>query len=450
MRRAPQCLAVVLVLMFYAASSFDVRLAYGLSQEEEIRISRDFRRKARRHWKFIEDPEVALYVDRMGRRILEAIGNNRYPYRFLVIKNGAMNAFAVPGGSIFFHSGLIQRVETSDELAFVVAHEIVHVNARHIAKLSEANMLVGMLGVLLTPVLGPVGLAIALHQDLEFTRQMEEQADNLGVGYLARAGYDPQAAVDFMNLLNRERLLNPSMGPLYLRTHPTTEKRTTNLLASIRALGLKSPRFRGVDEIGRVKLAIQLQNDPEAVMERLRIAYEKRPDAAMLMYSLGIGYVATGRWIRAREMLERANRLQPAIPNLDRDLGRAYAHTNESAKAHAAFERMLKRRPDDPITHFYRGLLFEKESRYRQAALSYLRVRQVAPSWPEGARKLGHVYRKLNQPGKAHYYLAQSYLLRDEPDKAIDSLGRAAEHYEADSPRLQLIKDEIATIRAGS
>ena len=454
MRRAFHCLAVVLVLACFDTGYLGVPVAHAVSQHEEIRISREFRREARGRLKFIEDPEVELYVDGMGRRILEAVGNTRYPYRFFVIQDDSMNAFAVPGGSIFLHSGLIQHVETSDELASVVAHEIVHVSARHFANLSsasDATMLAGVLGVFLAPVLGPVALAgpaVAMTQQLEFSRQMEEQADNLGVGYLARAGYDPRAAVGFMSRLYREQILNPVGRPDYLMTHPLTDKRISNLEASIRALGLTRPRFREVDDIRRVKLMIELRKEPEAALERLRKAYERHPEAAMSSYLLGIGYTATARWVRARDALERAARLKPAIPNLDRDLGRAYIHTEEFSKAHAAFGRMLKRKPDDPITHLYRGQLFEKESRFRQAARSYLRVRQFAPYWPEAVRRLGYAYRRLNQPGKAHYYLAQSYLLRDEMGKAIDSLERAAQYYEPDSPRRQVIEDEIAFIRA--
>ena len=454
MRRAIHCWAVLL-LALYAAAFLRVPLAHAISQDEEIRVSRQFRREARRRLKFIEDPQVALYVERMGRRILEAVGNRRYPYRFFVVEDPSMNAFAVPGGTIFLHSGLIERVETSDELASVVAHEIVHVNARHFHQLSsstDATMLVGMLGVFLAPVLGPAALAgpaVAMTQQLKFSRQMEEQADNLGVGYLARAGYDPEAAVSFMKRMYRERILNPVGRPSYLLTHPMTEKRISNLTASIRALRLASPRYRDVDDIKRVKLRIELRNEPERVVERLRRDHERRPEAAGPAHSLGIAYAATSRWFQAEEALLAAARLNPAARYLDRDLGWVYMHTEDLAKAHAAFDRMLKQEPDDPITHLYRGQLLEKESRFRQAARSYLRARQFAPTWAEAARRLGYAYRKLNQPGKAHYYLAQSYLLRDETGKAIDSLERAAQQYEEGSPRQQVIKDEIADIRAG-
>ncbi len=455
MRKAFHCCAVVLLLACHATAFLRVPVAHALSQDEEIRVSRQFRREARFRLKFIEDPEVELYVDRIGRRLLEAVGNTRYPYRFFVIEDSSVNAFAVPGGSIFLHSGLIRRVDTSDELASVVAHEIVHVNARHFATLSsntDATMLIGMLSVFLAPVLGPAALAgpaVAMTRQLEFSRQIEEQADNLGVGYLARAGYDPEAAVTFMKRMYRERILNPVGRPSYLLTHPLTQQRIINLTASIRALGLVRPGFRDVDDIERVKLLIELRKEPEVAVARLRKAHEQRPEAPEPAHSLGIAYAATGRWVRAREMLERAARLKSVSPGLDRDLGRAYMHTEAFAKAHAAFERMSAQEPDDPITHLYRGQLLEKESRFRQAARSYLRVRQLAPFWPEAARRLGYAYRKLNQPGKAHYYLAQSYLLRDETRKAIDSLERAAQQYPEDSPRRQVIQDEIAAIRAG-
>lgn len=455
MQRTFHGCAVVLLLAVYAMAFLRVPVSHALSQDEEIRVSRQFRREARLRLRFIEDPEVELYVDRIGRRILEAVGNTRYPYRFFVIEDSSMNAFAVPGGSIFLHSGLIQRADTSDELASVIAHEIVHVNARHFATLSSsanAAMLLGMLGVFLAPVLGPAALAgpaVAMTRQLEFSRQMEEQADNLGVGYLARAGYDPEAAVTFMKRMYRERILNPVGRPSYLMTHPLTQKRIANLTASIRALGLARPRFRDGVDIERVKLLIELRKEPEVAVERLRRAQERRPDAPEPAYALGIAQGATGRWFRARDMLERAARLKSVNPSLDRDLGRVYLHTGAFAKAHAAFERMLERDPDDPITYLYQGQLLEKESRFQQAARSYLRMRQLAPFWPEAARRLGYAYRKLNQHGKAHYYLAQSYLLRDETGKAIDSLERSAQHYAEDSPRRQVIRDEIAAIRAG-
>ena len=125
-----------------------------------------------------------------------------------------------------------------------------------------------------------------------------------------------------MKRMYRERILNPVGRPSYLLTHPLSQKRIANLTASIRALGLTRPRFRDADDIERVKLLIELRKEPDLVVGRLRKAHERRPEAAKPAYSLGIAYAATGRWVRAREMLERAARLKSTSPTLDRDLGR--------------------------------------------------------------------------------------------------------------------------------
>jgi len=140
--------------------------------------------------------------------------------------------------------------------------------------------------------------------------------------------------------------------------------------------------------------------------------------------------------------------LGPVIPGIDRDLGRAYTQTRQFQKAHKAFQRAVRHEPDNPITQLYLGELFEKEADYRGAVRSYLRARQLAPLWPEVARRLGYTYRKLNRAGEAHYYLAQSHLLQDEEQKAIESLERAVREYREGSPRVQVIRDEIEVIRA--
>jgi len=136
------------------------------------------------------------------------------------------------------------------------------------------------------------------------------------------------------------------------------------------------------------------------------------------------------------------------IPGIDRDLGRAYTQTRQFQKAHQAFQRAIHIEDDNPVTHLYLGELLEQESDYRGAVRSYLRARQLAPLWPEAARRLGYAYRKLNRAAEAHYYLGQAYLLQDEEQKAIESLERAVREYKEGSPRIQVIRDEIEVIRA--
>lgn len=439
----------MLFVTWYATVAALVPHAYALSQEEEIRISRQFRREARKNLEFVHDPEVELYVDRIGRRILQAIDNPTYQYRFFVIRDDSLNAFAVPGGSIFVHTGLIEKVGSTDELASVMAHEVVHVDARHIARMSgpDATGLLGLLGIFLGPA-AVIGQAISAAKQLEFSRRLEEEADNLGVRYLARAGYNPNASIGFMDKMYRETILNPIDAPAYLLTHPLTQQRINNLTASIRSMQLRVPRFNSNDAIKRIQLLIRLKKDTGAVMNGLEKRYRAQPEDPEATHLLGIAYGANGDWVRARDQLEQAIQLSPVLPEIDRDLGRAYTQTRQFQKAQEAFQRAIHMEADDPVTHLYLGELLEKESDYRGAVRSYLRARQLAPLWPEAARRLGYAYRKLNRAAEAHYYLGQSYLLQDEEEKAIESLERAVREYKEGSPRIQVIKDEIEVIRA--
>ncbi|HSK28427.1 MAG TPA: M48 family metalloprotease, partial [Candidatus Limnocylindria bacterium] len=106
------------------------------SEDEETRISREFRRETKKYFKFVNNPEIERYIDRMGRRILAATGPQPFDYRFFVIEDPQLNAFAVPGGSIYMYTGMIERAKTSDELAGVMGHEIVHITGRHMARSS--------------------------------------------------------------------------------------------------------------------------------------------------------------------------------------------------------------------------------------------------------------------------------------------------------------------------
>src|SRR5262245_45575039 len=170
------------------------------SEDEETRISREFRREAKKFLKFINSPEVERYVDRIGRRILSATGPQSFDYRFFVVDDPQLNAFAVPGGSIYLFTGLIEKVKSTDELAGVLGHEIVHIKARHMARSSgpDAISVLSLLAMVLlarsgsgSQAAGVVGQAVAATRQLAYSRQLEMEADTLGARYMATAGFDP-------------------------------------------------------------------------------------------------------------------------------------------------------------------------------------------------------------------------------------------------------------------
>jgi predicted Zn-dependent protease len=144
------------------------------------------------------------------------MGPQPFDYRFFVIQDNQLNAFAVPGGSIFFFTGLIEKAKTSSEVAGVLGHEIVHVKGRHMARQSglDAISLLGLLGAFLlartgsgsggAAAAGAVGQAIAATRQIAYSRQLEMEADTLGVRYMAAAGFDPKGSVGFLKILDQD------------------------------------------------------------------------------------------------------------------------------------------------------------------------------------------------------------------------------------------------------
>ena len=430
-----------------------------MTEEDEVKISREFRREAKKHLELVSNPELNRYIDKVARRILSVMGPQPFEYRFFVVKNSQLNAFAVPGGSIYVHTGLIERVNSTDELAGVLGHEIIHVKSRHIARMSGPDpiSLLGLLGVFLAgggpqaQAAGALSQGLAATRQLSYSRKVEQEADTLGVKYMAEAGYDPRGALRFLKLIDQERILNPVDIPSYMLTHPLTQERIGSVSLLVRSLGVQRPRAERPDPIKRVQLILRLEKgEVDRVIEELKKLVSQNPEKAEPKHLLGMAYHYNRMWALAREGYEEARSLDPNIPGIDRDLGRLFTQTGEFRLAHKAFKRSLVAEAKEPLTYLYLGTLFEKESQFGEAVGAYLRATNLSPLWDEPPRRLGVVYGKMNRLGDAYYYLGRSYLLQDEDEKAIAALERAVDNFGEASPRGDLIRDEIEFIRERS
>lgn len=426
------------------------------AEDQEVRISREFRREARKKLKLVQHPEVERYVNQVGQRLVSAVGPQPFDYRFFVVENPQLNAFAVPGGSIYVHTGLLERISSTDELAGVLGHEIVHVKGHHAVRMASGPdpiSLLSLLGVFLggsgAQAALALGQALAVTRQLSYNRQLEQEADTLGVKYMTGAGYDPQAALSFLKTLDQERVLNPIEIPPYLMTHPLSQERIAGVESAIRSLALKRPKSESVDPIKKIQTLLRLErNESEAVIVEYEKALSQNPQSAEAMLLLGTAHQYSGRWTRAADYLERARSVNPKSPGMDRDLGRLYTQTGEFRLARAAFERAFAAEPNEPLNYLFAGELYEKEAKLPEAVGAYLRAHNLAPLWPVPARQLGIAYGKMNRLGDAYYYLSRSHLLADEDELAITNLERALKSVEPTSPRSQVIREELETIKA--
>jgi beta-barrel assembly-enhancing protease len=452
-----------LVLAAFLAASCSPRLASVLpsisppAEDEEVRISREFRREARKHFKFVTHPEVERYIDRLGRRILSVSGPLPYDYRFFVIEDNQLNAFAVPGGSIYFYSGLIERAKSTSEVAGVLGHEIIHIKGRHMARSSgpDATSLLSLLAMVLlarngqgAQAAGVVGQAISATRQIAYSRQLELEADTLGARYMAAAGFDPQGAMAFLKTLDEDRVLNPINVPAYLMSHPVTQERVANMQQVIRSLGNVIAKVEEPDSLKKIQIILRMERRDEAVVAEYEKLASQHPNNGEMHYLLGFSRHLKGQLNQAQESYARARELAPDNPGLLRDLGKLHTQRGNTEQAEAALRRSLELQPQEPLTYLYLGELYEKRNDYRSAVGAYLNAHNLSPLWDKPAHLLGAAYGKLDRLGDAYYYLGRSLLLQDEDEKALAALEKAVKITGPDSPRGQLMREELKSLRA--
>ena len=428
------------------------------AEDEEVRISREFRREAKKHFKFVTHPEVEQYIDRIGRRILSAMGPQPFDYRFFVVNDSQLNAFAVPGGSIYFYTGLIEKAKSTSEIAGVMGHEIVHVKGRHMARSSgpDGVSLLGLVGMLLlaksgagAQAAGAVSQAIAATRQIAYSRQLEMEADTLGARYIASAGFDPNGSLEFLKTLDEDRTLNPIDVPAYMLTHPVTKERVANVELVIRNLGQFPHSTNGPDPLRKVQAIIKFEHSQaNEVISEYQKNVARNPQDAEALHLLAFAQHLGGQLIEAQKNYEKAKAINPDNASLQRDCGKLYTELGDMPRARAAFERAISLEPNAALTYLYLGELFEKQGDLRSAAGAYINARNLSPQWEKPPARLGTVYGKLNRLGDAYYYLAKSHLLEDEDEQAIAYLEKSLKALGSDSPRAELVKQELNALKA--
>ena len=250
------------------------------SPDKDVQLGQQAATEAERQLPVLRDNDVQYYVERVGRRLVEAIPaefqHSQFRYSFKVVDARDVNAFALPGGFTYVNRGLIEAAHNEGEMAGVIAHEISHVALRHgTAQVAKAQKyqtgaaIVGILGAILGGVgnvagqLGQMGIGAYF---LKFSREYEKQADILGSHIMANAGYDPHDLANIFRTLEKQ---SGSGGPQWLSDHPnpgnrfdyinreadslrvSNPTRNTNEFIRVQALLRDMPRARSMQEIGR-------------------------------------------------------------------------------------------------------------------------------------------------------------------------------------------------------
>lgn len=214
-----------------------------MSAQDEQHIAEQILREVAVSDEVLQDVEVSDYLQSLGGRLVAASDSPQQRFHFFVVKDASINAFAMPGGVIGVHTGLFMASNSESEVAGVLGHEVGHVTQHHIARMLQkqqtdvfknvAGIALALLVARANPQLAQGALtassAASLQRQLDYTREHEREADRVGLSILQKAGFDPHGMPSFFRVLQRGSRLREGSAPSFLRTHPLTTERISDV-----------------------------------------------------------------------------------------------------------------------------------------------------------------------------------------------------------------------------
>jgi predicted Zn-dependent protease len=411
-----------------------------LSRDREQQIGRAIYKSLRNAGNFVTDPEIQEYIQDIGQKIAAHATDSGQKFRFFVINDPTINAFALPGGYIGVHSGLLLATANESELAGVLAHEISHVTQRHISRAVYANQrasiltMAAMLGAILLGAATGSGDAItgavaaaqgaSAQQQINFTRSNEYEADRFGVGLMAQAGFDPDGMADFFETLGRQTGPLASQAPEFLRTHPVT----VNRIAETRQRAAQLPHPDVTDATGyrlaRARLRVLESPTPEAARARFEADLQDptRVGDIGIEYGIALVRLQASEYARAREDFAALLQQNPSVIPFHTGLAQAEMGLGNEPAAFRTFDKAMQLFPRNvPLTVHYAEALMQ-HGRPKDAHRVLLDLFNAVPPTPEQVRLIALAASAAQDTADAHYYMAEYHLMVGDIMLAADEL----------------------------
>jgi beta-barrel assembly-enhancing protease len=460
MKKTPKKVKRVIFTLFFTFSfifHFHVE-GYALSIEEERIAGESFRDAVRKQLDMFDDDFCDAYINDLGQYLTNFLETKPFPFHFYIAQKNELNAFAGPGGHVFFFTGLIRVMDSADELAAVMAHEIAHVSARHISERVEQNKMISLAtlaGVVAGMLIGgdaagalmTGSMAAGIQKQLSYSRDDERQADQLGFKYMDQAGFDPGGMLAVLKKLERASWIDANAIPPYLLTHPGGPERVATMEIRLgdyagQPENKESARFRKL--FPYVKAVVIAKSGNAGEGERIFSAeLEKKPTSAPAHFGLGIVRKEQLEYADAVGYLEKALSLEPRILPILTALAEAYQMQGRNQRAVQVLERALAVDDQDKTALFLLALSYRDLEDYRKSVVFLERLASMKPVKDEVYYHLGMSYGREGKLAQAHYNFGVYFKRSGVVDKARFHFQKAEELAGSD----RLLRNRIQTER---
>jgi len=411
-----------------------------LSIDKERQIGNFMMRHLRASQPLINDPVLTEYINDLGNRMVRNAQDVNYNFKFFLINNKELNAFAFFGGHIGIHSGLFTSADTESELASVIAHEISHVTQRHLARrmeaqsrsqpLTMAGMLTSVLLTLINPTVGMAALstsmAVAQQSSINYTRGNEKEADRIGIQLMANSGFDPIGAPNFFGKM-AEKFRYKSKPPAMLLTHPMPDSRISD--ARIRAQNYSSRQVAPslAFELAKARIEARYEGKPKENIALFLKKIAKRQYAfkEAAQYGLAIAYFENKDYKKAQKLLnELLTNDKNNLFYID-VLTDTYINTKNFAPALKSLEELNLLMANNQVVALNYANALSEAGKHKQAELILQDFLLVHPGNYIANDLLTTVYRKQEKMAMMHTTKAEVLALLGAYPKAIDELQTA-------------------------
>jgi predicted Zn-dependent protease len=416
----------------------------AVSLEEEYQVGLAWTRQMRAQGLVLEDPEVSDYIQTIGHSLSSHAEEGQHQFNYFVVRDPVINAFAMPGGFIAINAGLFLATRNENELAGVMAHETAHVTQRHLVRgmidqshsglLSTAAMLAAIIlgatagrgdpSVMEGAILGAQSAAIQ-HQ-INYTRSQEFEADRIGIGTMAAAGYDPLGMASMFEELNRN---SPSPDRVkaveFLIDHPLSAERVAEARNRAELIG----RIHHEDSLGYLLMRERLRSlvgNPQTVREYY--ANLVKNGAGLTVeerYGKAVADINARLPAAAIPDLKALIAEYPLVTQFYGALGQAYLANGQTRESQAILEKGLGLFPRNvPVTiRLSETLMHAGDNRRAQLLLDDL-FNQVEPT-PNQARLIAKAASAAGNIADSYYYMADYYLMNGDLPTASNQLALA-------------------------